>query len=93
MDGSSFFASFKAASSSSKEVFQFSGAIDSFPIKGSEVSMKYDINFERYFSNHFLIHSRLFSRITFGNSLAYSRLTTTGTCEESGTQTLGCVKI
>ena len=37
MDGSSFFASFKAASSSSKEVFQFSGAIDSFPIKGSEV--------------------------------------------------------
>ena len=38
MDGSSFFASFKAASSSVKEIIQFnSGAIDSFPIKGSEV--------------------------------------------------------
>jgi len=38
MDGSSFLASFKAAAaSSSKDMIQFSGSIDSFPIRGDEV--------------------------------------------------------
>ena len=38
MDGSSFLASFKAAAASStKEMIQFSGSIDSFPIRGDEV--------------------------------------------------------
>ena len=38
MDGSSFLASFKAAAASStKETIQFSGSIDSFPIRGDEV--------------------------------------------------------
>ena len=38
MDGSSFLASFKAAASSStKDMIQFCGQIDSFPIKGEEV--------------------------------------------------------
>jgi hypothetical protein len=44
MDGSSFFASFKsaAASSQAKEVVQFSGGtIDSFPIRGTDVSFIY----------------------------------------------------
>lgn len=37
MDGSSFLASFKSSASSSKDMIQFSGAVDSFPIKGDEV--------------------------------------------------------